>query len=256
MLHDMTVPVEAEILGEDMLASWAAPLTVEPEIDEISSLSDAVRLCLRVSGLLHADAFSLFFVVSQGDTARLAPVFDTSFPGISSLSRALSSRDTELFALSACKVDQPIWWGGRERHDVLSASALAWAVEVENPIEQAGIAFPVAQERGRAGLVVFTGSAMNVDETNLCEAHSRCFTLFAHVAKQRVQDCAKKPNVSKREIECLRLTADGLTSDDIATSLGLSVHTANQYLTNSTQKLNAVNRIHAVAKAMRSGLID
>jgi len=256
MLHDMTAPVEAEILGDEAVAAWAAPLTVEPEIEEISSLSDAVRLCLRISGLLRADAFSLFFIVSQGDAARLAPVFDTSYPGISSLSRMLSARDTERFALSACKSDQPVWWGGRDGRDFLSASALPWAAEVASPIEQAGIAFPVSQERGRTGLVVFSGSAMNVDETHLCEAHSRCFSLFAHVARQRVQDCAKKPNVSKRELECLRLTADGLTSDDIATSLGLSVHTANQYLTNSTQKLNAVNRIHAVAKAMRSGLID
>ena len=31
---------------------------------------------------------------------------------------------------------------------------------------------------------------------------------------------------------------------------------ANQYLSNTTQKLNAVNRMHAVAKALRLGLID
>jgi DNA-binding CsgD family transcriptional regulator len=62
--------------------------------------------------------------------------------------------------------------------------------------------------------------------------------------------------MSKREIECLRLTANGLTSEEIAAELGLSVHTANQYLTSSAQKLNAVNRIHAVAKALRAGLID
>ena len=43
---------------------------------------------------------------------------------------------------------------------------------------------------------------------------------------------------------------------EIAKRLGLSVHTANQYLANTTQKLNAVNRVHAVAKALRKGLID
>jgi DNA-binding CsgD family transcriptional regulator len=62
--------------------------------------------------------------------------------------------------------------------------------------------------------------------------------------------------MSRRELECLSLTADGQTSEEIAARLGLSVHTANQYLTNSTQKLNAVNRMHAVAKALRMGLID
>ena len=58
-----------------------------------------------------------------------------------------------------------------------------------------------------------------------------------------------------RELECVRLTANGMTSEQIAAALKLSVHTANQYLTNSTQKLNAANRVHAVAKALKLGLI-
>ncbi|TGU67737.1 helix-turn-helix transcriptional regulator, partial [Mesorhizobium sp. M1C.F.Ca.ET.144.01.1.1] len=60
----------------------------------------------------------------------------------------------------------------------------------------------------------------------------------------------------KRELECLKLTANGNTSEEIAKLLKLSVHTANQYLTQSTQKLNAVNRNQAVAKALRLGLIE
>ena len=69
-------------------------------------------------------------------------------------------------------------------------------------------------------------------------------------------DGSNAPAISKRELECLSLTANGLTSEEIAAELGLSVHTANQYLTNTAQKLNAVNRMHAVAKALRLGLID
>jgi DNA-binding CsgD family transcriptional regulator len=34
------------------------------------------------------------------------------------------------------------------------------------------------------------------------------------------------------------------------------VHTTNQYLTQSAQKLNAVSRTQAVAKALRLGLIE
>ena len=72
----------------------------------------------------------------------------------------------------------------------------------------------------------------------------------------RPGDGAKFPTISKRELECLKLTANGYTSEDIARLLKLSVHTANQYLTNTTQKLDAVNRMQAVAKALRMGLIE
>ena len=88
------------------------------------------------------------------------------------------------------------------------------------------------------------------------DIHARCFSLFDAVARMRPGESAKFPSISKRELECLKLTANGYTSDEIARLLKLSVHTANQYLTNTTQKLNAVNRMHAVAKALRMGLIE
>src|SRR5690606_39081139 len=112
------------------------------------------------------------------------------------------------------------------------------------------------QENGRSGAVAFFGPDMLLGEDALCETHARCYALFAEVARQRPLDGGRLPAMSKREIECLRLTANGFTSDEIAGALGLSVHTANPYLTSSAHKLNAVNRIHAVAKALRAGLID
>lgn len=62
--------------------------------------------------------------------------------------------------------------------------------------------------------------------------------------------------MTRREIECLKLTAEGRTSEEIAARLGLSVHTANQYLANTGRKLNAVNRMQAVAKALRARIIE
>ena len=89
----------------------------------------------------------------------------------------------------------------------------------------------------------------------LVDVHARCFWLFHAVAEFGVTP-ERQTSVTPREIECLKLTAEGYTSDQIAVALKLSPHTANQYLTNCTQKLNAVNRAHAVAKAIKAGLID
>ena len=87
--------------------------------------------------------------------------------------------------------------------------------------------------------------------------HARAHALFDALPEaQPARTAPDLPAVSPRELQCLRLTADGLTSDDIARRLGLSVHTANQYLANVAEKLNAANRVHAVAKALREGLIE
>lgn len=234
----------------------AGPVQAEPFMQETTT-ADAVRTCRGLADSINAAGFSFFFAATQGDIRRLAPVFDSEFPGVSLLSRTLSTRQAEAFAQQAIAATAPLWWRSANGEPSLCAAAQSWASEIEAPCtERAGIAFPVAQERGRSGLVVFSGDGIAMDETGLCETHARCFSLFEEVARQRRQASTRRPPMSKREIECLRLTANGHTSDAIATTLGLSVHTANQYLINSTHKLNAVNRIHAVAKALRIGLID
>ena len=109
---------------------------------------------------------------------------------------------------------------------------------------------------GEAGWSVFFGPDIALEPHDLFEIHARCFSLFEAVTRIRRRDGVTIPSISKRELECLKLTANGYTSEEIARLLKLSVHTANQYLSNTTQKLDAVNRMHAVAKALRLGLID
>jgi DNA-binding CsgD family transcriptional regulator len=62
--------------------------------------------------------------------------------------------------------------------------------------------------------------------------------------------------LSTRETHCLQWAAAGKTSLETGMILGLSPHTVNQYLTSATIKLKAVNRTHAVTKAVRLGLIN
>ena len=235
-----------------------APAVATPAL---ATLADAVTRCRDIAAGIGAAGFSLLFTAAQGETRRLVPVFDSAFPGLSALSRALSSPSADRFAAQIAARAAPVWWRGGET-EVLRADARFWAQEAPSPLadtalaDQPGILFPVARENGRSGAVAFYGTEIALDTGALCDAHARCLSLFVEVARQRPLAGGRLPTMSKREIECLRLTANGLTSEEIAVELGLSVHTANQYLTSSAQKLNAVNRIHAVAKALRAGLID
>lgn len=232
-------------------------VSTTPHSRSAATIADAVRLCQELAHGIGAEGFGLFFLGAKGEAKRLAPVFDSSFPGVLPLTRILSARGSEDFARRISDTAAPLWWRPAGQPLFLTASARCWAEEIAPPVAgTSAIALPVSAERGRSGAVVFYGDGMAIDENRLCETHARSFALFNDVENQRGHDSSGAQPVSKREVECLRLTANGLTSEEIAAALGLSVHTANQYLTNSTHKLNAVNRIHAVAKALRSGLID
>ena len=65
------------------------------------------------------------------------------------------------------------------------------------------------------------------------------------------------PQVPLRRIETqiLQLLAQGLSHEEIATGLGISRSTLKRYLKQIEAKLNARNRVQAVARAAREGLI-
>ena len=62
--------------------------------------------------------------------------------------------------------------------------------------------------------------------------------------------------LTSRESECLHWMAAGKTSSEIAIVLSISESTVNFHLKNILVKLNASNRVHAVAKALSRSLIE
>lgn len=62
------------------------------------------------------------------------------------------------------------------------------------------------------------------------------------------------PSLTARESECLAFVANGMTSGDIGTKLGISQRTANFHVGNIIAKLGALNRGEAIARAIALGL--
>lgn len=214
-----------------------------------SSSGPAQKRMRAVAASLGATDFCLFSVLASADSLRLVPLASSSADYASGLKHQHASLAEVVGAAT------PAVWlaAGCEAPKSLSR----WTRRIDGPVDgrTGGIAFPLSSERGGTGLAVFA-TRMGLNDEALSAAHIDCYALFDEFARSRISAEAGLPALSKRELECLKLTADGLTSDEIARRLGLSVHTANQYLANTTQKLNAVNRMHAVAKALRGGLFD
>jgi LuxR family transcriptional regulator len=65
----------------------------------------------------------------------------------------------------------------------------------------------------------------------------------------------RQPQLSPRELEVLRLSADGKTAFEISMILSLSERTVNYHVQNVIEKLNVCNKISAVIAAARAGII-
>ena len=72
---------------------------------------------------------------------------------------------------------------------------------------------------------------------------------------QRLTD-AVPAKLTKRELEVLRLVADGLRQDEIAERLVISRKTGESHVTNILRKLGVHSQIQAVALAYREELLD
>lgn len=118
-----------------------------------------------------------------------------------------------------------------------------------------GAYFPAHNPLGQRGALAFGG-----DRTPLTHMEMAELNAIANLAFTKVLDCRSETDahvaLSGREIECLSWVSAGKTSIEISGILGLSEYTVNHYLNRATRKMNAVNRVQAVAKAIRAGLLN
>lgn len=119
-----------------------------------------------------------------------------------------------------------------------------------------GIAFPVRLGASGNGYVLFavTGG-IDIAGERIIDIHSRCCKVMTDLLSLDERRTQPAESLSDREIACLQLAGDGRISEEIAEALRLSVHTVNAYLGSATIKLDSVNRIQAIAKAIRLGYI-
>jgi DNA-binding NarL/FixJ family response regulator len=63
-------------------------------------------------------------------------------------------------------------------------------------------------------------------------------------------------NLSARELEVMKLVAQGMTNDEITSSLGISLNTVKRHLMEIFSKLGAGSRAEALVVSLRSGILS
>ncbi|MGB3813289.1 MAG: LuxR family transcriptional regulator [Shinella sp.] len=117
-----------------------------------------------------------------------------------------------------------------------------------------GAYFPAHNSAGLRGALAFGGSREPLHPREMAELNAVANRIFTEVIELR-EGRRQNVSLSRREIECLSWASAGKTSVEMSEILGLSEYTVNHYLNRATRKLDAVNRVQAVAKAIRAGLL-
>ncbi len=119
-----------------------------------------------------------------------------------------------------------------------------------------GTYFPAHTVSGLRGAVGFCGSRAALTQREMAELNGLANLLFLRATHMRSLARGAQTSLSRRETECLAWASAGKTSEEMSKILGLSHYTINHYLNRASRKLDAVNRAQAVAKAVRTGLIN
>jgi DNA-binding NarL/FixJ family response regulator len=114
---------------------------------------------------------------------------------------------------------------------------------------------PYEAARAETALAALTG-----DETALQRAAGRlaelgCTVDIRTLDAPLVRTARADGELSRRELQVLRLVAEGLSDREIADRLTLSAHTVHRHVANIRTKLRQPSRTAAAAKAVRDGII-
>ena len=123
-----------------------------------------------------------------------------------------------------------------------------------------GLTIPIRSDR-HFTFVSVLGTPRHCDWQEAVDENEALLSLivnyFDNVVVRRFNGPPREPHpLSEREVQCLTWSARGKTIEDIATILDLSPETVRVYLKRVYVKLDAVNKPHAIAKAVVFGMID
>ena len=116
--------------------------------------------------------------------------------------------------------------------------------------------FPVHNHGGCRAAFGFLGDRTQLSHAELGELGVYAAHAYNIYSTLKDGHPEKEDVLSIRELEALHWVANGKTSSEVASILSLSEHTVNTYINSAIRKLDCVNRIQLVAKAMRMHLIS
>lgn len=239
-------------------------------LETVTRLADGVSLLRRIGELIGVP-----LVAALDDISTTVPLTDEKGNRLAELfgwdKAAIDEWVEQNFTLlspttHACRFQHlPFFWQANhpwpheDTLEPIQRKVLEW--QVAQGIHGA-IIVPTHMSRGRVGSVSWLNRDPDLDLEPIWRGHRRAL-LLASMQFMQMADAARgiqSPEtefiyLTSREIECLTWAARGKTDQETGVILSISPSTARFHIENATQKLNAVTRTQAVAKAAQLGII-
>ncbi len=154
----------------------------------------------------------------------------------------------------------PVDWRDLPPADAAGRRIAAEAREFGIPRQ--GLSFPIRGSGGDFGVFSVMADVADAAWDALKQGRLLDWLTLAQAIHRRVLDIGAAQmrgglgKLSPRERDILQLIAHGLTSDEVSAELGISERVVRGYLQGCRNKLNARNSTHAVARAVKLGLVS
>lgn len=266
-------PVPREQVPEDVTKPWptgGAAVSVQSILEMLITTEECTTVDQVLAGmrkLLALYGFDYFAILrdararEDGTYAFIAAEWPAGWPETYYAARYQFS-DPALRYLAAAQ--QPFRW----KQALKAFRSDPHARQMERMMADAasfglkdGYIFPI---HGRGGLMSFVtvgGAPVDLSPTEMALFQTAFKAAYWRIrilqdAVQPTPAMDGTPEITRRELEVLMHLADGMTSNEISSVLGISRHTVDWYMAGIQEKLGARNRQHAVAIAFRSGMIS
>ena len=153
----------------------------------------------------------------------------------------------EPFIWSDLRRDRKFGKAGRVALDLLAR--LGW---------KNGLVIPLPGNHRRVGLVSLVGTMADYEPDMVAQVTFVSLGLYYHLKTLVTQQGFAQPpaGLSPRELQCVRLVAQGRSDADVAAKLGIAPSTAHEFIEKAKRRLNARTRASMIAIATALGIID